>query len=306
MAKETNNEKQDFTMELTAQAFRQLNRLQLNAGRYLPGHSVGMRPSLRRRPSSEFKEHRMYVTGDDMRFVDWKASSRSEHVFVKLGEQPKEATVYILLDCSRSMGWGEPPKSNTALALAAAISYLALSQGDRLMIIPFSEQIIQPLGPISGKGQFPGMINYLKDIKCSGATNFSETVHTFKRTLALYGGLTFIISDLLDVDDLESALEIMPAPGWEVAVFQVLHPEELDPQARGNFEMEDCESGLIMNYDLNAEAVKTYKQRINDWQKQIDLVCVEQNALYTMIPTDWTLEREIISHIRDIQVVNPL
>jgi len=241
-----------------------------------------------------------------MRFVDWKASSRSEHIFVKLGEQPKEATVYILLDCSRSMGWGQPPKSSTALALTAAISTLALSQGDRLMVIPFSDKIIQPLGPITGKGQFPGLINYLKDIQCSGGTNLSETVHTFKRTLAVYGGLTFIISDLLDVNDLESALQVLPAPGWEVAVFQVLHPEELDPKVRGNFEMEDCETGIISNYDLNAEAVKKYQQRIGKWQKQIDMLCVEQNALYTMIPSNWTLEREIISHLRDIQVVTSL
>ena len=133
MAKRTNQEQNnDFSQKLTPQTFRQLNRLQLNAGRYLPGHAVGMRPSLRRRPSSEFKEHRMYVTGDDVRFVDWKASSRSEHVFVKLGEQPKEATVYILLDCSQSMDWGDPPKVGTALALAAAIGYMALSQGRSL------------------------------------------------------------------------------------------------------------------------------------------------------------------------------
>ena len=306
MAKSTTQKQNDFSQRLTPQTFRQLNRLQLSAGRYLPGHAVGMRPSLRRRPSSEFKEHRMYVTGDDVRFVDWKASSRSEHVFVKLGEQPKEATVYILLDCSQSMGWGDPPKLETALALAAAIGYMALGQGDRLMVVPFSEKIIQPLGPITGKGQFTVLINYLREIIPSGCAVLSDVTHSFKKNYALYGGLTFLISDLLGIEDLEKSLELMPAPGWEVAVFQLLHPEELDPRIRGNFEMEDCESGEIINYDLNNEAIKAYKNRLQEWQNELDMICVNQNALYTVIPTNWSLEREIISQLRDLQVVNPL
>jgi uncharacterized protein (DUF58 family) len=139
-------------LRLSAQAIRQLDRLRLNAGRYLPGYGVGLRPSLRRRPSAEFQQHRMYVPGDDVRFVDWKASARAEHIFVKQGEQPKEATVYLLLDCSASMAWGSPPKSQAALQLAAALAYLALSHGDRFMLVPFCRRYCNLWGRSAVKG----------------------------------------------------------------------------------------------------------------------------------------------------------
>ena len=103
------------TITLAPQALCQLNRVRLTASRFLKGTTAGARPSFRRRPSYEFREHRMYVFGDDVRFVDWKASARQEHIFIKQGEHPKEATVFLLLDCSASMSWGQPPKSMASL-----------------------------------------------------------------------------------------------------------------------------------------------------------------------------------------------
>ncbi|MBN2501013.1 MAG: DUF58 domain-containing protein, partial [Anaerolineales bacterium] len=111
-------------VQLSAQAIRQLERLRLRTTRDLQGEAIGERRSSRRRPDVDFREHRAYVPGDDLRFVDWRASARSETFFVKQGEQTKEAAVFLLLDCSASMAWGEPPKNQTALALAAALGYL--------------------------------------------------------------------------------------------------------------------------------------------------------------------------------------
>ena len=70
------------------------------------GQAVGQRTSWRRLPSSDFREHRLYMPGDDLRHVDWNASARSEHIFVKLGERPREVTIHVLLDNSASMDFG--------------------------------------------------------------------------------------------------------------------------------------------------------------------------------------------------------
>ena len=99
---------------LPPHAVNQLNHLKLNASQYLPGFTAGTRASIRRRPAFDFREHRTYVPGDDVRYVDWKASARQEHIFIKQGEYPKEASVQILLDCSRSMDWGNPRKHVSA------------------------------------------------------------------------------------------------------------------------------------------------------------------------------------------------
>src|SRR5687767_135834 len=65
---------------------RTLDRLALQTQRRLRGDNIGQRSSFRRLPASDFREHRVYQPGDDLRHVDWNASARAEHVFIKMGE----------------------------------------------------------------------------------------------------------------------------------------------------------------------------------------------------------------------------
>lgn len=306
-------------LRVTTQALNQLNRLRLNASRYLPGQGAGSRASIRRKPAVDFREHRMYVPGDDMRFVDWKASARQEHIFIKQGEYQKKINVYILLDCSASMGWGDPPKSSTAISLAASLGYSALSHGDRLMVVPLGvpthndntrAKLPPPLGPISGKGQFPGLLNYLRAIPFQGTVQFSEAIHYFIGQIASGSGLVLFISDLLSVspygdNDLSDALKYLPMPTWNVFVFHVLHPEELRPTLHGEFEFLDIETGTTSNYDITSKALLIYQDRIQKWRERIEFDCIENNSLYTLIPSDMSLDTDIIPLLRELNVVIP-
>lgn len=314
----TGSGEKNSDLRLSPRAMRQLNRLQLNASRFLPGFAVGQRPSLRSKPSWDFREHRMYVPGDDVRFVDWKASARQEHIFVKLGEHPKEATVYILLDCSGSMGWGEPPKSDTALLLAASLGYLALAQGDRLVIVPMrsipetsnnpgNQQLAtQILGPITGKGQYPHLLNYLRGLSFGGRLDFDQAIHHFTRHLTIGGGLVLVISDLLYIQDLNKTFESFPVPTWDVIVLHLLHPQELIPSIQGDLEMHDIETDEKKNYDITPKALNTYKERLNTWRESLEFACIQNNHFYTLISSEWSIDRDIIPRLRDLNVVKPL
>ncbi len=293
-------------IHFTASTLRQLNRMHLNASRLLPGYQIGMRPSLRRKPSSDFHQHRMYVPGDDVRFVDWKASGRQEHIFIKQGEHPKEATIYVLLDCSSSMAWGKPPKAIAALNLAAALGYMALAHADRFVLVPFSAGAAQYLGPISGKGQFPNLVNFLYGLKFAGETDLTRSIREFTRRAGTKTGLALIVSDLLSSTGLEEALSFLPAPSWDVIVLHVLHPEELHPILRGDYEIKDTETGLKENHDINPKALAAYQEYLQAWKKRLELNCIEANAFYTSITSNWSLDTEILPHLRDVNVVKPL
>lgn len=297
---------------LSGRAVRQLNRLQLNTRNFLPGSAAGARSSHQRRPAMDFREHRMYTPGDDVRFVDWKASARQEHVFIKQGEYLKDATVTIVLDGSASMAWGSPPKSGAALALAAALGYLALAQGDRLMVIPLNGQHQQgktsfpPLGPVSGKSQFAGVLKYLRSLPFQGQVDLAKSLAGFNRRNTRGGGLVLVISDLLGMQDLARALRSLPIPTWNIVLFHLLHPAELNPQLRGDFELQDIETGRRKLYTVTEQAVETYRRHFKAWQNRMEEACLKENAIYTMIASDWTLEGEIIPHLRGINVVKAL
>jgi uncharacterized protein (DUF58 family) len=280
--------------------------LQLNASRYLPGASIGQRPSLRRLPSSDFLDHRMYIPGDDIRFIDWKASARHEHTFIKQGNLPKEITVYILLDCSVSMGWGNSQKSFCMLQIAMVIAYLALNHSETLFIVPLGKGKISSLGPIHGKGQIPAVINYLKQIPIEGQSDLKEDVINFRKKIAKQGGIVYILSDLLYLTKMDEVLEKFRVPSWDVVLLHILHPEELNPTISGNFEFQDVETGNRANYDINQDAKMKYLQHLTDWMSQVEVTCVEHNHFYSMIPSDWDLETRIIPHLRAVDLVVPV
>jgi uncharacterized protein (DUF58 family) len=101
---------------------RRLERMGLQAQRTLRGHPAGGEHlSLNRLPTAIFSDHRPYSPGDDFRHIDWNAYAHHQEIVVKLGEVEQSVGVHVLLDVSRSMAWGSPPKLRAAQRLAAAL-----------------------------------------------------------------------------------------------------------------------------------------------------------------------------------------
>ena len=54
-----------------------------------------------------------------------------------------------------------------------------------------------------------------------------------------------------------------------------------------------------------AEAAEANMPTPDEWRDKLDLDCVEAQALYTLMQTDKSLERDIIAHLREVKVVIP-
>src|SRR5512133_3294955 len=115
---------------------RKLRQLTLVASRVRAGAIKGERRSSRRGSSVEFADYRNYTAGDDLRRLDWNIYARLEKPFIKLLEEEEDLAVYVLIDGSRSMDWGDNDqnKFNYALKLAAGIGSIALGAGDLLSV----------------------------------------------------------------------------------------------------------------------------------------------------------------------------
>lgn len=287
---------------LPASCLHQLDHLRLSASRFLPGRGVGQRPSLRRKAAVEFIEHRKYVIGDDIRFIDWRASARQEHIFIRQGVQLKDVLVYILVDCSASMEWGEPPKSHLALKLAAALGYVTLSQGDRLALLCSSQYPLKLWGPVSGKGQFSNLVNYLNTIVFTGQTE-SRALFQALRRLSVGSGLVILISDLLGESDLADTLATLPSPTWDVVILHTLHPLEVNPPAYGHVELEDCETHDLASYDVSTKAISLYVKELNEWLNRLDFACAQNHAFYHRVITDEPLETKILPDFRSLGIL---
>src|ERR1700694_6064142 len=143
---------------------RRLERLALVSRKRLVGEAQGDRRSLRKGSSLEFADYRHAVEGDDPARVDWNIYSRTDTLFVRLYEDEEVLNVHLLVDASRSMDWGDPPKLRYARRLAAALGFVALNASNRLFVWPLSASA-PAYGPAWGRGRAGPMLSFLEDVR---------------------------------------------------------------------------------------------------------------------------------------------
>src|SRR4051794_28860242 len=82
--------------------------------------------------SVEFAEHREYVPGDDLKYLDWALYARTDQYFIKRFEEETNLRCTILLDRSASMGYGtgQLTKWDYSCFLASCLAYLMIHQQD--------------------------------------------------------------------------------------------------------------------------------------------------------------------------------
>ena len=136
-----------------AEFLKKLERLRLIAKRLSWANAKGEHPSSRRGFSLEFSDYRRYQQGDDLRYVDWNIYRRLDRLLLKVFTADEEMNVYLLVDTSRSMAEGTPPKIDYAKKVAAALGYIGLKNLDRVGGAAFSSALQAPLTLGRGRKQ---------------------------------------------------------------------------------------------------------------------------------------------------------
>ena len=195
--------------------------------------------------SQEFAEYRMYSEGDDPRFVDWNVYARTERTYIKryLGET--NTRLVILLDASASMGYGSGAvtKLQYAKFLAATLAYLAAQQLDAVGLSVFDEEVREHRAPSSRAGKLNGVLHAIDRASPGTGTDLRVPFETF-RQFERGRGLVVVISDFYcEPDAMLKGVQPLAYQGQDVVLFQLLDPEELEPELKESALMEDMETG---------------------------------------------------------------
>src|SRR5512138_1662567 len=83
-----------------------LNHLQLSARSVVEGTTTGGHRSPVKGASIEFRQHRIYVPGDEPRRLDWRVLGRTDRPYIREYDEETNLRCMILLDCSGSMAYG--------------------------------------------------------------------------------------------------------------------------------------------------------------------------------------------------------
>lgn len=259
--------------ELTDPAFiRRLESLYLLARRVLGGTLQADRKSIRKGAGITFADYAEYHPGDDYRAIDWRVYARFDQLVIKLFELEEDATVYILLDSSRSM----ESKYLQARQFAAALSYIALHCLDRLVLDTVADELRPLMDPCRGRAKVMTMLRNLENVQTFGSdTDFTSCMKTFTAR-SRKKGMTIVISDFLFPGGFEDGLKRLRGSGHDVYALQVHDVEDLDCDWKGDVEIECVESGQREKVTVTKREREAYKKAISEWNENLRKECARR------------------------------
>lgn len=128
-------------------------------------YATGMLKSHFRGSGLQFREHQIYVPGDDVRFIDWKLSARSDHTYVKTFEEERNVEIVVCLDLSQTLfyGFNQVSKLQALIEIIALLYLLAGETHDQIRVIVWADKVIN-LPPKKGKEGLTLFISMLEKI----------------------------------------------------------------------------------------------------------------------------------------------
>src|SRR2546429_5774365 len=143
---------------------KKLEYLSLVSRRVFRGQLLAHRRQFQLGSGIEFADHREYTPGDDFRYLDWNLYARHEELLLKRFQEEEDLHVYLLLDCSRSMAYGEPAKFDFARQVTAALAYIALADLDRVAVVAFAADLVADFPLTRGKGRILSLLKFLENL----------------------------------------------------------------------------------------------------------------------------------------------
>jgi len=129
-------------------------------------YASGMLKSHFRGSGLQFREHQVYVPGDDVRFIDWKLSARSPNVYIKTFEEERNVEIVVFLDLSHTLlyGYQGVSKLQAIIEITALLYLLAGETHDQIRVIIWGEKALS-LPPKKGKEGLTLFISMLEKLK---------------------------------------------------------------------------------------------------------------------------------------------
>ncbi len=285
---------------LDGKFYEALARLQLGMSHKSSRSMSGNRKSVQKGISAEFSDFREYMPGDDLRRMDWNVYARLDKLYIREYMEEKEAVVSILVDTSASMDYGVSGKGELARDLAAATSFLALNQMDRVVLYDMKD-MSRGLSVGGGRKAFAKVSLWLGNLEFSGQVDMLSAV----RKIRYQGpGVTVLISDFLHLDVLsngyEKVMQYLHYRKQRPIVLHTMAAEELRITLEGILNLIDMETASRVRLTMDAKAIDHYEQELNRLIDHMRKGCLESKGVYVLCDAGKERKQLMFEDLREI------
>jgi uncharacterized protein (DUF58 family) len=216
---------------LPAEDLAQLHGLPLFARTVMEGFTTGHHASPHKGFSVEFRQHRPYVQGDEIKRLDWKIFGRSDRFYIREYDEETNLRATILLDASGSMAYRGAKggvKFDYARRLAAALASLLMGQQDAVGLVTFDSKPREFIPNRTKMTHLHHILDCLLRTEPGADTSLAGVLQNLAPRLKRRG-LIILISDCFD--DAEALLQVIGVlrrRGHEIIILQIWDREELE------------------------------------------------------------------------------
>jgi uncharacterized protein (DUF58 family) len=277
---------------------KKLEYLSLVSRRVFRGQILAQRRTLQMGGGIEFADHRGYNPGDDFRYLDWNLYARHDALLLKRFQEEEDLHVYLLLDCSASMGAGAGAKFDLARQLTAALAYIALADLDRVAVVAFGGQIVADFPLTRGKGRILTLLRFLEDLQSqSTATDLTRAAGAFVHR-SQRQGLVLVVSDLFDPRGYRAGLDLLRYRRYETHLIHVYDPGEADPGLLGDVELVDIETGAGRKVTVTERARRQHRRLFAEFLETAQHYCRAYSLGYTLASTEVAFDELVLQMMR--------
>ncbi|MBN8596175.1 MAG: DUF58 domain-containing protein [Planctomycetes bacterium] len=300
---------------LTSKEIARLDPLDLASRRVFFGKLKGERRSKKRGHSVEFADHRPYVSGDDLRHIDWNIFGRLDKLFLKLFLEEEDLSLHVVLDASASSDCGEPNKYHFMQRCAMALGYVGLVNLNRVAATIMSgidaasddarksqPSVVRALRDLRGRRRVHDLARFLCAMRPGGTLDFRAAAERI--ALSRRGkGVMVLFSDFFFKDGYEDGLRLLVGHGYDVVLVQVLSPQELDPPVRGDLRLKDIEDAETAEVTISAPLLKRYQSNLNAYCQRLREFALRRDMSLVTVRSDTPVDTLIAERLRRLGVL---
>ena len=249
-----------------------------------------------------FSEVREYQPGDDIRLIDWNVSARVGTPFVKIFEEERELTVYMVVDVSGSGQYGtvEKMKMELGTEIAAVLGFSAIKNNDKVGVLLFSNEVEKYIPPKKGKSHILRVIRELLYYKPKFRGTSINAALDFLLKVSKRRSVVFLISDFVDSNYWTSLK--MVNKKHDIIGIRLYDPSEAELPDLGLVKVMDPESEQefwinTSRYSDRIDYKNTFNNRISELQSRckkikFDLISISTQEDYVEPLMDFFHRRE--------------
>ena len=275
--------------------------LSLAARRIIDGFMSGINKSNVKGTGLEFSQYRSYQPGDDLRWLDWKRVARTDRYYIRESELETSISIRLMVDASKSMDHrdGTFSKIDYARYLAAALAWLAHSQGDALGLYVFRAGEVLSLAARRDSQHLARMFHQLETMTTSGVVGDVVSYRQIflgeqKREL-----LVFITDYYERNGEISRMLELLAALRHEIIVFHVMGGNEFSVDYGGYSQVEDLETGERVPMGMvAASGLDAYSARLAEWLSSVRMQCLDRQIEYQLVRMDEPMDAALRRYLK--------